>query len=327
MSAGCGDLGGGGDGGGGGGGVVPEPGGPAVGELRALGGGDGDDRLGAGDGAMRGHVGLALSFPAGAFRLNAGVFARAGERDAGGDLRLLGYYNVTFLGAEVVEPAKTIPRAILISIGLVTVLYLGMNFAILTVVPWRAAAGGDGVGGAAGAGFVLYGYGVWGACGGAGGGGAGDGDGVCECVFAAAGLLADTVCGGAGREFLSSVWAAARHAGVSLCAAAVDGWYGNAVLLFELGEVIAALVVLRISVQFLLQHVGVMLLRRREPERARPFRIWLYPVPPLVAVVGFGYILVGRAHFGRELWMAAVVVVLGAGAYGLRRVRSGEAGA
>ena len=100
-------------------------------------------------------------------------------------------------------------------------------------------------------------------------------------------------------------------------------WMGGTAMLFcflSLGEVIAALVVLRISVQFLLQHVGVMLLRRREPERARPFRIWLYPVPPLVAMVGFGYILVGRANFGRELWMAAAVVVLGAGAYGLRRV-------
>ena len=88
---------------------------------------------------------------------------------------------------------------------------------------------------------------------------------------------------------------------------------------FSLGEVIAALVVLRIAVQFLLQHVGIMALRRREPERKRPFRVWFYPFPPLLAMAGFGYILLGRAHFGRELWMAAVVAVLGAAAYGVRR--------
>jgi amino acid transporter len=83
----------------------------------------------------------------------------------------------------------------------------------------------------------------------------------------------------------------------------------------SLGEVIAALVVLRIVVQFLLQHVGVMLLRRRRPELIRPFRIWLYPLPPVLALCGFGYILLGRANPGRELALAAGVVILGAAAY------------
>ncbi len=46
---------------------------------------------------------------------------------------------------------------------------------------------------------------------------------------------------------------------------------------FSLAEVIAALVVLRIVLQFSLQHVGVMLLRKRRPEMKRPFRMWLYP--------------------------------------------------
>ena len=78
---------------------------------------------------------------------------------------------------------------------------------------------------------------------------------------------------------------------------------------------IAALVVLRILVQFLLQHVGVMYLRRTQPELPRPFRLWLYPVPPLVAIAGFGYILLGRPNFEREIWMAAVVVVVGSIAY------------
>ena len=95
-------------------------------------------------------------------------------------------------------------------------------------------------------------------------------------------------------------------------------WLGGAAMVFcffSLGEVIAALVVLRITVQFLLQHVGLMAMRRREPGRVRPFRVWLYPLPPVVALVGFGYILVGRAHFARELWMAGVVVAVGGVAY------------
>ena len=98
-------------------------------------------------------------------------------------------------------------------------------------------------------------------------------------------------------------------------------WLGGTAMLFcffSLGEVIAALVVLRISVQFLLQHIGVIALRRREPERPRPFRLWLYPLPPVMAMLGFAYILFGRAHIARELLMAFGVVLVGACAYLLR---------
>ncbi len=74
---------------------------------------------------------------------------------------------------------------------------------------------------------------------------------------------------------------------------------------------IAALVVLRILLQFGLQHVGVMVLRVRRPEMVRPFRMWLYPVPPLLALAGFGYIVVSRPNFRRELLLAAFVAVAG----------------
>jgi hypothetical protein len=44
---------------------------------------------------------------------------------------------------------------------------------------------------------------------------------------------------------------------------------------------------------------------------ARPFRLWLYPLPPLLALLGFGYIVFERANFGRELLLAGVVAVTG----------------
>jgi amino acid transporter len=99
-------------------------------------------------------------------------------------------------------------------------------------------------------------------------------------------------------------------------------WLGGAAALFcffSLGEVIAALVVLRILVQFGAQHVGVMAMRRRDPGRLRPFRMWLYPLPPVLALVGFGWILVGRVNFARELRLAVLVLGLGAIFYGFYR--------
>jgi len=51
----------------------------------------------------------------------------------------LGYYNICHLGDEVVNPARTIPRAIMIAIVIVALLYLTMNLAIIGVVPWERA--------------------------------------------------------------------------------------------------------------------------------------------------------------------------------------------
>jgi amino acid transporter len=87
---------------------------------------------------------------------------------------------------------------------------------------------------------------------------------------------------------------------------------------FSLADVIAALVVLRILLQFLMQHVGVIWLRRTQPELKRPFRIWLYPLPPLLAICGFVYILIERVNFQREILGAVVVIVVGSLVYAVR---------
>jgi amino acid transporter len=62
--------------------------------------------------------------------------------------------------------------------------------------------------------------------------------------------------------------------------------------LFSLGVVIDALIATRILVQFIGQVVGVMRLRRTRPDMPRPYRIWLYPVPALIALVGWIFIFV-----------------------------------
>jgi len=66
----------------------------------------------------------------------------------------------------------------------------------------------------------------------------------------------------------------------------------------------------------------VMVLRVRRPEMVRPFRLWLYPLPPLLALLGFGYIVFMRPNFARELALALVVVVVGTTVFGVRRRRA-----
>ena len=87
---------------------------------------------------------------------------------------------------------------------------------------------------------------------------------------------------------------------------------------------IAALVVIRIVIQFLAQTIGVIVLRLRRPDLDRPFRMWLYPLPALLAFLGFCYVLFARNNFQQELRYATLLVLLGMILYFLRSRRRND---
>jgi basic amino acid/polyamine antiporter, APA family len=94
--------------------------------------------------------------------------------------------------------------------------------------------------------------------------------------------------------------------------------------LFSLADVIAALVVIRILLQFLVQAIGVVVLRVRRPDLPRPFRMWLFPVPALTAISGFLFILIKRPNALQEIRYATVILLVGLIIYVLRAFRSGK---
>jgi len=56
--------------------------------------------------------------------------------------------------------------------------------------------------------------------------------------------------------------------------------------------VVSALITTRILVQFIGQVFAIPLLRKRFPDSARPYKMWLYPVPAVIAFFGWIYIFV-----------------------------------
>jgi amino acid transporter len=80
---------------------------------------------------------------------------------------------------------------------------------------------------------------------------------------------------------------------------------------FSLAQVITMLVITRILLQFFLQQIGVILLRIQRPNLPRPFKMPLYPLPPLVAMAGFVFILVNRSHALGGLAVAGGIAVTG----------------
>jgi amino acid transporter len=277
-------------------------------------------------GVVRGHLSQAFAFPPGAFHLAPAFFLGLGSAMMFATYDYWGYYNITFLGGEVKDAARTVPRAILISIALVAAIYLAMNISVLAVLPWQGLVGAQN-----GAAALSL-----------------------DARRAVISTFMETAYGPRLGPMLGKVAAAlvmmTAFSGVfSLLlgysripyAAARDGNYfrvfgklhpkgfPNVSLLalgaaaicfcfFSLADVIAALVVLRILLQFLMQHAGVIYLRRTQPEMKRPFRIWLYPLPPLLAIAGFVYILIERANFQREIAGAAVLIAVGTVIYLVR---------
>jgi len=272
-------------------------------------------------GVMHANWHQAFALPAGAFHLTPSFFMGLGSAMLIATYDYWGYYNVTFLGGEVKDPARTIPRAILISIGLVAAIYLLMNVMVLAVVPWRTMLGQQDLDArrATISLFMELAYGP----------GMGPALGKVAAVLimltAFAGIFSlllgySRIPFAAARdgEFFKPF--ARLHPTRGFPHISLLTLAGVAVVFcfFQLKDVIAALVVLRILLQFLMQHVGVMYLRQTQPELKRPFRMWLYPVPAVASIVGFVYILLSRANFERELLLAGILIVVGTAVFAAR---------
>jgi amino acid transporter len=269
-------------------------------------------------GLLHGHLARVVEFPAGAWHLDERFFAGLGSAMLIATYDYWGYYNVTFLGGEVRDAARVIPRAVMGSIGIVAVLYVGLNVSVLSVMGSGGILGAQNVEARRALLSTMMQVAYTPTLGAGVAGMLGKLAAVMVMVTAFASVFSlllgySRIPFAAARDgnFLAAFGRLHRTRGFPVVS--LLGLAGMACLFcfFSLGDVIAALVVLRICLQFGVQHVGVMVLRMREPGRVRPFRMWLYPLPPLLALVGFAYVVVSRPNFRREVALAVVVAVVG----------------
>ena len=231
-----------------------------------------------------------------------------------------GYYNICFLGGEVRRPERTIPRAILLSVLFVAGFYVLMNLAALPSMRDAAShvAAGATVRLQLVADIAKAAFGSW----------AGRLM-AALIVWTAFGSIFSLLLGysrvpyAAARDgnyfqFLAAVHP--RH-GIPHRSLVALGLVAACFCFFTLAQVITMLVITRILLQFSLQHAGVMLLRAQRPELARPFKMPLYPLAPLVAMAGFVFMLVNRDHALSGLAVAAAIAVSGTLIYLIRARR------
>jgi fructoselysine transporter len=227
---------------------------------------------------------LAFDFPPGAFQFSWVWFAGLGSAMVSTIYSYWGYYNICHLGGEIKDPQRNIPRGIFLSIAGITVLYLALQTSILGVIPWREAQNSEFIASL----FVerLYGHGA---------------------AQVATGLILWIA--------LASVFSVLLGYSRVPYSAALDGnffsvfarlhpkkHFPHISLLFlgalafafsltlRLRTVIAAILAMRLLVQFIGQAVGVMLLHRRWSADRLPFKMWLYPVPAVLTMVGWAWL-------------------------------------
>jgi amino acid transporter len=229
-----------------------------------------------------------IKFPEGAFHFDGKFVLGLGAAMSVAVYDYLGYYNICHLGDEVRAPEKTIPRAVLISIVIVASIYMTMNLAFIGVVPWQEATtdgtlANKNIAGA----FMTRLYGspaataftwliIW------------------TCL---AGLFAMTL------GYSRILYAAAKNGDFFAPFAALHAtrgypWAALALLsvmtaffcFFPLTIVIQGAVTVRIVIQFVAQIFALHVVHRRGVQPL-PFRMWLYPLPSLVALAGWVFLL------------------------------------
>ncbi|MBM3831903.1 MAG: amino acid permease [Verrucomicrobia bacterium] len=238
-------------------------------------------------GAMNFDSKLAFDFPPDAFKFSWGFLLGLGAASQVGIYDYLGYYDVCYIGDEVKEPGRVIPRSILISLITVAAIYFAINLSLIGVVPWREFVPAKDPPAPVASMFIEKLYG-----------------GKAAAIFTV--MVLWTAVGSIFALMLgySRIPFAAAQNGdffkvfgrlhptknfphVSLL---VIGLVSIICSFLPLMTVIGALLITRIVVQFIGQIFAVILLRRRAPDMPRPYRVWLYPLPNVLALVGWIFI-------------------------------------
>ncbi len=231
-------------------------------------------------GALHFSAPVAFAFPPHAFSFSVSFFLGLGSATLYIMYCFLGYYAVCYLGDEVIDPPRNLPRSMIISVSTVAVIFLVVSLSIVGVVPWKVAAESQFIASE----FMqrLYGHRA----------------GVTITILIIWSSFASTY---AMMLAYSRIPYAAARAGnffpiFSKLHAEKDFPHYSLLLIggltvassfFTLDEVIKALMTARILIQFIGQIIALAFLRRFHADVPRPFRMYLYPLPAVVAFIGW----------------------------------------
>jgi amino acid transporter len=238
----------------------------------------------------------AFDFPPAARHVDASLFRAMGAAGLLAMYNYGGYNNVCNIGEELRSPERTLPRAIVLSIVVVVVLYVLMSTVILGMIPWREVEQTRTIASlfigrtfsdpAAGriAAVVM----------------------TALILFITASSLFALVLGysripfAAARDgqFFSPFATLHRTKHFPHVSLLTIGAIAIPFCFFSLGQLVTWLIQVQILMQFVWQCAAVILLRGYRPDIVKPFRMWLYPLPAVISLAMWIYIFVSAPIAG-----------------------------
>jgi amino acid transporter len=266
--------------------------------------------------------GKAFAFAPDAFTFSRGFVLGLGSASLTAVYNYMGYYNICYVGDEVRDPARVIPRSIFVSIAFCAVCYIGIHLVVLGVVPVKDIVVSHRIVSE----FIenLYGRGaalvitlliLWTAF-----------ASVFALLLGYSRIPYAAALDGCFFKAFGRIHPTRHFPDTALY---VLGGFSIVAAFFPLDFVIAALLTTRVIVQFLGQIVGVSLLRRRLPAADRPYKMMLYPLPGIVAAIGWIYLFVSSGMAAIALGVSCLLAGLVAFSLFARLTRTwpfGEAG-
>ena len=228
----------------------------------------------------------------------------------------IGFDEVITLAEETRDPTWTVPRALLLALGISTLLYVGVAVSAVSVLGADALAVADRP-------LAAVGEKVF-------GGWAGSALSSAAMVSTGTTVLLVLTAGSrmfygmAGANDLPRFLAEVRFQRVPLNALIVTVIAALGLLLLGDLKTLASATDALIYLTFLVVNAAVVALRRTQPELHRPFRIrgaigWV-PVLPVLAFIAV--VVVARELQQSSFWMVGVIVALGLAVHALHRVTS-----
>ncbi|MCX6186179.1 MAG: APC family permease, partial [Bacteroidetes bacterium] len=223
-------------------------------------------------------VKMAFTYPDNAFDLTPLFFVALGQASIKSIYSYLGYYNVCHLGAEIINPERNIPKSIFISIAGIAALYISMQIGILGVIPWQEAQHSE---------FIistffdkLYGHATAQIA-------------TALILFIAMSSLFAVMLGysrvpyaaakdGNFFKVFAKLHPSKHFPYISLLA--LGGLAFCFSLLFKLKDIITAIIIMRILVQFISQSAGLIALHYKSKTLRLPYKMPLFPIPAILGI-------------------------------------------
>jgi amino acid transporter len=250
------------------------------------------------------HPSLAFHYPSNLIGGHGAFFTGLGAGLIIAIYDYAGYNTTAYMGAELKNPGRVMPRSIIYSIMAIMALYLAMQIGVLGVLPVNEIVGSSSVASL----VVTHNWSHAAA------------DVVTAFILIAAfGSVFAGLLGGSRVPYHAAedgtffrifgrLHPKYEFPYVALLAMGVVCAIGT---FFDLATVIGMLVAVSVLLQSVAQIVAVTVLRRRQPDLRRPYRQWLYPLPSLLALAGWIYVFVSATSTSlilSTIWVVAGVV-------------------